>query len=241
METKQVISFSGGKDSTAMLLMMLEKEEQIDDVIFFDGGWDWPQMYDHIAKVEENTGIKITRVKPEKSFNYWFYEHKFSSRTHGEYVGYGWPGATCRWCTREKMKAIKQHKKTLGENITDCIGYAVGEEKRADRNKAKNVRYPLIEYNMDELDCLKYCYDMGYDWSGLYNYFTRVSCYVCPLQCTRELVVKKRHFPEQYQTILDMDAKIIQIRKDLNLPPPPEFKEGKTIQQIDAKIRGRNE
>ncbi|MBQ9455040.1 MAG: phosphoadenosine phosphosulfate reductase family protein [Thermoguttaceae bacterium] len=40
---KQVISFSGGKDSTALLHLMLERGEQIDEVIYFNGGWEWPQ------------------------------------------------------------------------------------------------------------------------------------------------------------------------------------------------------
>jgi 3'-phosphoadenosine 5'-phosphosulfate sulfotransferase (PAPS reductase)/FAD synthetase len=41
-------SFSGGKDSTAMLLMLIEKGCPLDRIIFFDTGWEFPQMYDHI-------------------------------------------------------------------------------------------------------------------------------------------------------------------------------------------------
>lgn len=49
---KHIVSFSGGKDSTAMLLMMLEKEMQIDDIVFMDTGVEFPEMYEHIEKVE---------------------------------------------------------------------------------------------------------------------------------------------------------------------------------------------
>ena len=35
-----VISLSGGKDSTAMLHMMLERGESIHSVLFFDTGWE---------------------------------------------------------------------------------------------------------------------------------------------------------------------------------------------------------
>ena len=58
-----VVSFSGGKDSTAMLLKMIEEKIDIDCVLFCDTGLEFPQMYEHIDKVERETGIHITRVK----------------------------------------------------------------------------------------------------------------------------------------------------------------------------------
>lgn len=58
-----VVSFSGGKDSTAMLLKMIEEKIDIDCVLFCDTGLEFPQMYEHIDKVERETGIHITREK----------------------------------------------------------------------------------------------------------------------------------------------------------------------------------
>ena len=37
-EQYHLVSFSGGKDSTAMLLMMLEKGMPVDDILFCDTG-----------------------------------------------------------------------------------------------------------------------------------------------------------------------------------------------------------
>lgn len=53
---EHIISFSGGKDSTAMLLMMLENNMPIDEIIFCDTGKEFPQMYDHIEKVQKYIG-----------------------------------------------------------------------------------------------------------------------------------------------------------------------------------------
>ena len=61
---KQVVSLSGGKDSTAMLLMMLERGEQVDEAMFFDTGWEFPDMYAHIDKLAKDTGVKVTRLHP---------------------------------------------------------------------------------------------------------------------------------------------------------------------------------
>ena len=47
-----VVSLSGGKDSTAMLLILLERGEPVADVVFFDTGWEFPEMYEHLAKLE---------------------------------------------------------------------------------------------------------------------------------------------------------------------------------------------
>ena len=59
-----VVSLSGGKDSTAMLLMLLERGEPVADVVFFDTGWEFPEMYEHLEKLEAFTGLKITRLRP---------------------------------------------------------------------------------------------------------------------------------------------------------------------------------
>ena len=44
---------SGGKDSTAMLLLMLERDMPIDAVIYADTGMDFPEMGAHIEKLDE--------------------------------------------------------------------------------------------------------------------------------------------------------------------------------------------
>ena len=63
---EHVVSFSGGKDSTAMLLMMLDKGMPIDDIIFSDTGMEFPALNTHIEKVEQYIGLKLTILKNPK-------------------------------------------------------------------------------------------------------------------------------------------------------------------------------
>ena len=71
---KHVISFSGGKDSTAMLLMMIEKGYPIDYIIFVDTTKEFPEIYQHIQKVEEYIyPYKITKLSFD--FDHYFSEH----------------------------------------------------------------------------------------------------------------------------------------------------------------------
>jgi 3'-phosphoadenosine 5'-phosphosulfate sulfotransferase (PAPS reductase)/FAD synthetase len=45
---KHIVSFSGGKDSTAMLLKMIENKMKIDEIIFCDTTVEFDEMYEHI-------------------------------------------------------------------------------------------------------------------------------------------------------------------------------------------------
>jgi len=47
------VSLSGGKDSTAMLLLMIERDMPIDLVLSADTGMEFPEMYEHLAKLDE--------------------------------------------------------------------------------------------------------------------------------------------------------------------------------------------
>lgn len=103
-----VVSFSGGKDSTAMLLKMVEKGMQIDCILFCDTGLEFPEMYGHIAKVERDVGMPVTVVKADVTFEYLMLEgvkkRKADSKIVQKYGtdirGYGWPGPKLRWCTK---------------------------------------------------------------------------------------------------------------------------------------------
>lgn len=47
------VSLSGGKDSTAMLLLMIECGMPIDAVLSADTGMEFPEMYEYLSKVDE--------------------------------------------------------------------------------------------------------------------------------------------------------------------------------------------
>ena len=70
MQEKYVsVSLSGGKDSTAMLLMMLERGEHIDEIVTVDTGMEFPEMYEHLAKLQKQVDIPFTVLKPENRLN----------------------------------------------------------------------------------------------------------------------------------------------------------------------------
>lgn len=88
-----VVAFSGGKDSTALLLHLLDDGYRVDLILFCDTGLEFPQMYEHLKKVERYTGRTITRLKASNSFDYYFFEYtpKRKNPALAEYNGMSWP------------------------------------------------------------------------------------------------------------------------------------------------------
>ena len=204
-QVKHIVSLSGGKDSTAMLLRMLEEGMPVDIILFCDTGLEFEGMYRHIDKLEKYIGIPITRLKSQQPFEYLFFEH-MPKRKNPELIGrkgYSWGGPRNRWCTAMlKTRIIDRYLRELSKEYTlkQYIGIAADEAHRV-----RDFNYPLVDWGMTEADCLAYCKERGFDWDGLYDIFHRVSCWCCPLQSYDELRKLRRHFPELWERLRYMD------------------------------------
>ena len=227
-DSNAVVSLSGGKDSTAMLLMMLERNMPVDDVVFFDTGWEFPQMYEHIAKVEEYTGITVTKLKYEIPFTeLMLHNHRTRGNRKDIVAGYGWPTPLARWCTTKKCQTIDRYMKKY-ENPKRYIGIAADEAHRC-----KQFNYPLVEWGVTEKDALAYCKAHGFDWDGLYDYFKRVSCFCCPLQSIDELRQLRLHHPKEWTQMLVWDCQI-------NRPqdrPQDRFRNDYDLPELEMRFR----
>ena len=93
-ENFHAVSLSGGKDSTCLLLLMIERGLPIDAVIWADTGMEFPEMYGHISKVDEHLyrerGLHITTLRSPKSFEYMMFDEPKQKLHPGE------PGAVRR-------------------------------------------------------------------------------------------------------------------------------------------------
>lgn len=237
-----VLSFSGGKDSTALGLEWLTRHRAnpatypLDEVIFCDVGMDFPAMMDHVARLERiftDAGIKFTRLKAEKSFEYLMFEYQTKKRNPElqHLKGKSWPTSRIRWCTGElKRDVLKRYFRKLDKTYTviQLVGLAADELSRLEKKNNQNPdhRHPLIEWGWTESDCLKYCYAHGFDWGGLYEIFHRVSCWCCPLQSLQELRNLRKHFPDLWHRLLDMEHRTWNT-----------FKEFYTVDQLEIRFQ----
>jgi len=196
---EHIVSFSGGKDSTAMLLLMIEKEMPIDRVIFIDTTKEFPAVYENIEKIKKIIPIETIAI----DYDYWFSEHiKTRGKNKGQ-KGYGWPDFRNRWCTALKRDTFVRN---IGKDTIEYHGIAYDERHRTQNNKGKRtIKYPLVDWEITEQQALQYCYSKGYDWNGLYEHFARLSCYCRPLSRIGELKHVHNNMPELWANIQHMD------------------------------------
>lgn len=124
-----IASVSWGKDSLAMLHLLLDEKNtpDLNEVVFFDTGMEFEAIYrerDRMLPVLASMGIEYTELKPKEPFLHKMFVHPVKSRETGEIhkYGYGWCGGACLydvldrvscWCCRNKnqreLRAIHDH------------------------------------------------------------------------------------------------------------------------------------
>lgn len=218
-------SFSGGKDSTAMVLKLIEKGCQLDEIMYVDMQYEFKEVCDNIQKVKEyigTKGVKFTILRQEYSIDYLQFEKPIVPRNknYNKRNGYGWANRNYRWCTnRAKILTINKYlKKYKDYNLIQYIGIAYDEPERI-----RSLNYPLVQWEMTEQECLEYCYSKGYTFGGVYNYMKRLSCWCCPLQSKTDLRYLYKYHKNLWAKLLQMD--------ECNNDKTIKFKDGKTVKE----------
>ena len=106
---KYIASVSFGKDSLAMLLLLIENRYDLDEVIFYDTGMEFQAIYnirDIIRGLLKELNIKYTELKPNIPFIDKMLNIEVHKRDGTIQYGYGLCGGRCRWGTTEKNKTI---------------------------------------------------------------------------------------------------------------------------------------
>ena len=69
-----VVGLSRGKNATFMLLRMIELGMPIDAVLYADTGMEFPEMYEHLNKLDDRLfrerGLHITVLRHQQGFEY---------------------------------------------------------------------------------------------------------------------------------------------------------------------------
>lgn len=209
-----VASVSFGKDSLAMLLLLIEKKYPLDEVVFYDTGMEFQAIYNLEQEIKLllcSHGIKYTRLQPENPFLYDMFERP--RKAGGQ--GWSWCGGPCRWGTGEKLKRIKKYLSQYDE-YREYVGIAVDETERLLKERENTKVFPLAEWDMSEQSCLQACYERGYHWyentsNGvveLYDILDRVSCWCCRNKNLKELKGIYDFLPDYWHKLRDMQSKL---------------------------------
>lgn len=208
-----IANVSFGKDSLAMLLLILEKGLPLDEVVFYDTGAEFEAIYrmrDRVKSLLAEKGILFTELYPKNPFFWSMFERPVKKRNGDQKFGYGWCGRMCRWGTTEKTRTLNSYKK--GAYV--YIGLAADEIKRLERlnNQDSKKLFPLVDAGMTEVDCLEYCRAYGFDWVedgvDLYDVLDRVSCWCCWNKNLKELRGYYQKLPKYWKQLKDLEERI---------------------------------
>lgn len=205
------VSWSGGKDSTATIILMREYGIPIKEIIYVRMMYDeelpatlpiMTDFVDNAIKVFESWGYKVRVVKSIKTAKQ-IANDKFKRSVFQEKNGkyYGITRFVRGYCnfTTVKRNTIKQL--VCGEY--EMIGYASDEVDRLHRltDKKCSIMAQLGIKEQDTFDiCRKYnllspLYDLGVKRDG---------CWFCPNACKKEREMLKAEHPELVRKVYDM-------------------------------------
>ena len=229
---KHIASISFGKDSLAMLLLLIEKKYPLDEVVFYDTGKEFKAIYDTRDKVLpllKSLGIKYTELMPEMPFDYKMFDKPVKKRgtdiVHKH--GYSWCGGTCRWGTTDKLKALERY----ADGNIEYVGLTYDEPMRLEKERNGNKVFPLAEWQMSEMQCLEYCYSKGFLWIEdgvrLYDILDRVSCWCCRNKNLKELKNIFIHLPKYWDKLRSVQGRLKEPMKG----------KGKSLFELEARFK----
>ena len=176
----EFISFGGGLNSVAMLLLLRDDGNDA-EAVFADHRSDWPETYEYLDYLAGH-GYEVTRLDTGDLYEYFWRKANIPMRFQ-------------RWCTRDfKTKPLGRYMrdKSGGEWVT-YIGFAAGEEHRMERAReadGESKRYPLIDRGITRAGCEEIIRAHGLELP------MKSGCWFCPFQRVGELRHLKRIHPE---------------------------------------------
>lgn len=193
--TKTYLAYSGGKDSTAMALLMPDAIP-----VFTDTGWEFPELYEQMDRFERVTGREIVRIMPDETLPEYIRRAKFL------------PGHRARFCTR--IFKIEQYNRWLenisnGHQVTMGIGLRADEQRIGNTSEIENITisYPLQERGYDVWDVIRLC--LRYDLLPRYPvYMARGGCIGCYYKRKAEVKAMAQLCPDVLDDLQELEEEI---------------------------------
>jgi 3'-phosphoadenosine 5'-phosphosulfate sulfotransferase (PAPS reductase)/FAD synthetase len=203
---KNIISFSGGKDSTALILWAIENLKEF-DTVFCDTGWEHPITYEYIQYINEKLLDAKLNIIKSKKYN-GFYDMCIKKKRV--------PSTMARFCTEAlKIKPMQEFVKQFLPDTEIYVGIRANESYS--RSKLPMKAYADI-YNCDIVRPLLHwtaqdCFDImkrhNIKPNPLYKMgMKRVGCMPCVMVSHKEMKSIYDRFPEIANNIQKLENEL---------------------------------
>lgn len=186
---KYIASWSGGKDSTASIILAHEHNEPLNIIIFSEVMFDKNisgELPDHIDFIKnkcvplfEGWGYETKILHSDKTYMDVFFHKPVKGKRVGTGKRVGFPATgMCGIQKPCKLKPIKCFLKELDCEYVEYVGIAADEPKRLNRINGNKISL-LEKYGYTEQMAFELCkkYDL---LSPIYEFTTRNGCWFCP-------------------------------------------------------------
>ncbi|MEN3944236.1 phosphoadenosine phosphosulfate reductase family protein [Prosthecobacter sp. SYSU 5D2] len=201
---RHVLNVSGGKDSSAMALLMAGRIRglehfRLDDMeyLFCDTQKELPETYEYLSRLEAELGSKITYLNAKAGFDHW---HK----VFGGYL----PSPQNRWCT--KLLKLKPFESHVGDDaVISYVGLRADEDRIGYISTKPNIktRYPLREAGIDYNGVIRILEDSGL---GLPTFMkwgrTNSGCTFCFFQTPYEWLRLQETYPDKFKEAMEYET-----------------------------------
>lgn len=194
LETKHILSYGAGVDSTALAIWLVENRLPFDYAVFADTGGELPATYDYLQEFKpwlEAHGVKFVIVKNKS-------ETLYDRCMRRKVI----PSEVWRWCTRDfKIKPIHRFYKTLKCDINQYIAIDFGEIQRMKDSKVDYITnlYPLIDNKFDRKKCVEIIKEAGFKVP------IKSGCFYCPFHNRQQRQMMKAVYPAEFQQIITLE------------------------------------
>ena len=186
---RHILSLSGGKDSAALAVYMRDRVPDM-EYIFHDTEKELPETYEYLSRLEAYLGRKITRTRPDVSFDKWL-----------DVFGGMIPSNHRRWCT--KLLKLKPFESYVGDDpVINYVGIRADEPREGFVSKKANITtvFPFRDDGLVLGDIRRILEDSGLGMPTFTAWGrTRSGCYFCFYQQKIEWVRLKETHPDLFE------------------------------------------
>lgn len=215
-----ICCWSGGKDSTASVILAHEHNEPLDLILMSEVMFDkangisgeHPRHIDFVRNVAkpkfESWGYKVKIVHSDTDYLDCFYHVIENPRVHKEHAGmkYGFPLTGACVIQRDcKLRPIHQYLNTIDEPVVQYLGICADEPKRlASMHKDASTVSLLEKYGVTQAMAPEICKSYGL-YSPGYELSKRQGCFFCPNASMKEHEALRNDNPELWQRLLALE------------------------------------